>query len=141
MSREIKFRAWADGQMWYPDKDRCDWWFLGVEGYWSLNHGIFNDEVLCDGLESFEPVLMQYTGMNDRNGVEVYEGDIVKGIASAPDGPEKVEFTGVVKWDLEDAGFYFEADGSWPCIKPWFVESFEKIGTIHENPELIEGKE
>ena len=127
MNREIKFRAWRKNKMLGP---------------FTLEDMLNSAAEMGFHLNAPSPVVwMQYTGMKYLNWDDVYEMDIVKGIASAPDGPEKVEFIGVVKWDIEDAGFYFEAGGNWPCIKPWFVKSFEKIGTVHENPELIEGKE
>ena len=127
MSREIKFRAWRKNKMLGP--------FTLEE---MLNAAAQNGFHLN---APSQVILEQYTGLKDRNSVDVYDGDIVKGIASPPDGQGKIEFTGVVKWDLEDTGFYFEANGNWPCIKPLFVESFEKIGNIHENPELIEVKQ
>ena len=127
VSREIKFRAWRKNKMLGP---------------FTLNEMLNAAAEMGFHLNAPSQVVWeQHTGLKDRNGVDVCEGDIVNGIASAPDGPENIEFTGVVKWDLEDTGFYFEADGNWPCIKHWFVDFFEKIGTIHENPELIDGKE
>ena len=66
--------------------------------------------------------LMQYTGLTDKNGKEIYEGDIVKWGKII----EKVEMK----------------DGCWSMVLGTIVEEFnlEVIGNIYENPELIKGR-
>ena len=65
MNREIKFRAWDGTSMRGIDKN--DWFSIRSDGFLSIS--IPSD---------FEPVLMQYTGLKDKNSTEIYEGDIVK---------------------------------------------------------------
>ena len=61
----------------------------------------------------------QYTGLKDKSGVEIFEGDIVETI----DG----EITKVY-WDNEDSGFKFG--------RGWATDDIKVIGNIYENPEL-----
>lgn len=126
MVRDIKFRVW---------NVRLKGWTCCTQ---HLVH-IRSEQILKVTPEQGASFLFeQYIGLNDRSGREVYEGDIVRGIASSTAIEENVKFIGFVKWDDEDLGFYFESDGNWPHIKPWFVKSFEIIGNIHENKGLLE---
>lgn len=72
--REIKFRVWDEinGKMYYPSKPWdnlrifCDGWDLLLQD---------KDESVADGIDS---VLLQFTGLRDKKGKEIYEGDICK---------------------------------------------------------------
>ncbi|MBS7578391.1 MULTISPECIES: YopX family protein [unclassified Enterococcus] len=87
--------------------------------------------------------LMQSTGLKDKNGVEIFEGDIVEGnqyLTSTDTVPGKVK--GVAKYSETKTMFYLD-DGS--NRHDAFINSlgssiyqFEVIGNVHENPELLE---
>lgn len=124
--REIKFRAWdaRDQKMTTLIDLGCN------EEYGTawLNPGI---KALSDnGLN-----LMQYTGLKDKNGVEIYEGDILKedeyGGYWNPGGE-----THVVEY--REGGFYPFLDYPIYAQDLPIPGSTEVIGNIHENPELLE---
>lgn len=122
MKQEIKFRAWNKKDKVMVDVAAMN---FGPSGLWSLIEYAYDAELqLADNYE-----LMQYTGLHDKNGREVYEGDIVKN-----------EYGKVmeVQYDPRSAAFgvgdyYFGTIGS--------GKTLEVIGNIFDNPELLEGKQ
>ncbi|MGW5074037.1 YopX family protein [Rhodococcus sp. NPDC004095] len=101
----------------------------------------------------------QYTGLTDKNDVEIYEGDIVAlwevgsiyASAFELSTEPRVIGRGQFKWNAESAGFVhswleFSGDeclGTWrPSKRLWLAEDItcqlEVIGNIHDNPELLE---
>jgi uncharacterized phage protein (TIGR01671 family) len=78
----------------------------------------------------------QFTGLKDKNGVEIYESDIVSIIAGWDDGI-KFEMFGVVEFD-EFEYSVLTNDYHWPVISWKCVDFVEVIGNIYETPELLE---
>jgi uncharacterized phage protein (TIGR01671 family) len=128
--REIKFRAWNKRKKILENVFSLD--FKTVEGpiiVTTVGENTANDR---DYIINFE--LMQYTGLKDKNGKEIYEGDIIKGLH--PQDLEKREFIGrVFYWD-EEGAFYHEFHKDRPPKRMW--EYVEVIGNIYENPGLLE---
>ena len=126
--REIKFRALYRDKI-YP--------VLEMSFY---NDGSYNISTMgYDGSEKVYPdnghikAVMQYTGLKDTNGEEIYEGDIIEYNAHIG-GNKYKKRTHLVTWDITSAGFYW-GRGTW---KPGLGgASVKVIGNIYENPELL----
>ena len=128
--REIKFRAWDGEKFYYFDNfayilDYCD-----ISG-WNVSPNVpdYKGPWLCgdsaNNSEQFD--LQQFTGLRDKNGKEIWEGDIVEWtwLHSA--------MQGAIKWDGERACFYAgDREGR-------LLSSVEVIGNIYENKELLNG--
>lgn len=124
--REIKFRAWGidRGKM----HDVYNIAFHESYGYKAItSEQPLNVNTTFINKEEF--ILMQFTGLKDKKGVEIYEGDILKLPTFNNQG-----------W-FKKAVVTFE-DGSFQCdcnlVSKYNVEHIEVIGNIYENPELLE---
>lgn len=127
MNREIKFRVWD------------------IELHmWINNIGMGKDNTLCKGTEKRFAV-MQYIGLKDKNGNEIYEGDIL-----CNDEYQTWEWRGVVKFSHGVFGAEWLSNvksqsmvGSWGQkhnlrkLDDNIIERQIVIGNIYENPELL----
>ena len=123
---EIKIRIW--------DMDRKV--MLGIQ-YVIFYNGDFyeNYRDLEDGIPIENIVVMQYTGLDDKNGLGIYEGDIISELSEQVEDWEKHILAEVV-W--HKAGFYGKEKGHEPEYPITEFTQGEVIGNIYENPELLE---
>lgn len=138
-----KFRAWdkENDRMIYPSTEGVCF-ELDDDGINILDvSGDYPEDHTFPAIDSF---LMQSTGLKDKNGVEIFEADVVK----VSDGSnEEDSYFSVVK-NYADEGypaFDIEAPSSWhyesnvlSTIMGGDYETIEVIGNIYENPELLE---
>ena len=131
--RDIKFRAWLDEDE-RMLKPTSIWDFGGDYAGASID-GIY---LTYQGYPDGKIPLMQYTGLKDKAGVEIYEGDIV-----LQDGEEIIVSYGIQEVDaFEGMGWnlwsFYDDDGNGYKANGVRLKSeIEVIGNLYENPELI----
>jgi uncharacterized phage protein (TIGR01671 family) len=117
--RKLKFRIWSPI----------------YKEFWHKN---FGQKFLLKDTD----VVMQFTGLTDKNGKEIYEGDILmtggskKWLEPGGECCAYKQYKGIVSFNKKTASFYFsnnskEKDFYWPPNRP------KVIGNIYENPDLI----
>ena len=137
MSREIKFRAWSPSNK-------------TMGNPFNLNDELLTNH-LADNTDRWlgDTIFMQFTGLLDKNGMEVYEGDIVEGGFEKHRGLIKFgnyanpfgtdQWTGYqcfyIEWDKE------HSDMTRGDTNYWLSDSMDTaavvIGNIYENPDLL----
>ena len=123
--REFKFRAW--------DRKRKLMFDSNNDNFHIAKHysdGSFHGYVSTDKKgEQREVELMQFTGLKDKNGKEIYEGDMLHWKTVNDDYKFVVEYGG-----LDDMG---QGMGIGFNVHESSVDILEVIGNIYENPELL----
>ena len=128
--RELKFRGLSvDGSKWHTG-NFFYWIKRGVE-IPIIGDGVQNGSVM--GFEVITETVVQFTGLTDKNGVEIYEGDIVLAKHWNP-SKYQIEFI--------EGGFCgtFEGCNMPTDINHWYDSTgcaIEVIGNIHKHPHLI----
>jgi len=126
--REIKFRAWdkKNKRMQDLDIDSIDKYELIIwKDGWTIEFDNNEDDKVYEGSEKYE--LMQSTGLKDKNGVEIYEGDILNFNGKI----------GTVYWD--EARVAFKTTLTKKTRDYWntWLDMIKVIGNIYENKELL----
>lgn len=109
--KTIKFRAWDK-----KEKKMC---IPHLSMFLEKNNNFSEDNNL---------VLMQFTGLLDKNGKEIFEGDII----SFGQNSRRVNWVGAGFWLIDFCGNGIDIEPTFNEIKNWKI-----IGNIYENPELL----
>ena len=116
--REFKFRAWHNE--------------LGMSDVFCIDQGMFEAE---------PDVVMQYTGLKDKNGKEIFEGDIISTTyTEGRIGAKEGIYNYLVSWNAEECCYELKGNDGLlgrPCCHLRNSHSWEVIGNIYENPELL----
>jgi len=126
--REIKFRAWS-----IPDKrmshQEPNGYFKGA--YYSTDYKALQDVnlgILIQKHNLGSIILMQYTGLKDKNGKEIFEGDIVK----------LKEYNFYFRVEYKEAGYMLVNNAMCQYeLSNLAIKNGEIIGNIYESPELL----
>ena len=136
--RVIKFRAWDNWQkimcyevdVYSPGGDAL--WWTGQHRYPEGNKADFFDS------NGNGNILMQFTGLHDKNGNEIWEGDIVL----IPTGEESVKkIRCEIRWNQTDCAFVgvfvHVKTGYRDTLLDFMPSTMEVLGNIYQNPELL----
>jgi len=123
--KEIKFRAWdLDKKIMF---NAC---FVGIGKVFSMTK-TFKPSKQLENV-----IVMQYTGLKDKNGKEIYEGDIVK-IGTLEGSP-----LGAIEWDNNLCEYKIPNNKKYifgeENVTSFHSSAFEVIGNIYKTPELLD---
>jgi len=133
--RQIKFRLLHEGEVIYVDGDQVElittkngFDLLLHEQYFETGSGVAEEmwRVVRHPCEN----LMQYTGLKDKNGKEIYEGDCFRFLNDTD--------RWIIRWNDDDAGFEGYEPTSGSLTNCFVGDEMELLGSIYENPELIQ---
>ena len=125
MKREIKFRAFLNSK--YYENPRMLSWEELLEQYDAID--MFQRDLMT---------LMQYTGLHDKNGREIYEGDIVRTGKDNIGDPEPM----IGQVIMREGSWLIENEKMQEAIELFSeITSREVIGNIFEDKQLLEGKQ
>ena len=145
MKDRLKFRVWNKNRkrMYEVLHLHMETWSNGGEWVTAKGFNIITQQDIHIQIEPKDGIIMQYTGLKDKNGKLIYEGDIIQFYND--------EFLQTMKIVWDDDELDFKAIGlkkSVECYEKDFSylgyikneDSLEVIGNIYENPELLEVK-
>lgn len=136
MNRQIKFRAlrpngkWAYGNLVYLFTQNNRSGLGPVISFHNKKHDCIEEHTCKPGTEG------QYTGLKDKNGVEIYEGDINMCRIHGTDAHIEELFAEVI-YDLTVGAFGYKSGNKFFGLNSKILLSAEILGNIHQNPDLL----
>jgi len=130
-NREHKYRAWDNKGERMLGVRRLNFVVssegLGKSEFWVINEPSVILEVSLDNVE-----LMRYTGLKDKNGKEIWEGDVLKWTPWRISSGHKATKISEVIWSV--GAWRLSGNEAWAMA---IYTNIEVIGNIYENPELV----
>ena len=130
--KEIKYRIWTGKKMLYEGDSELDHYAMTFDG--KIVCGADTDLVYAE----FDWMLMQYIGLKDINGKDIYEGDIIRHLSWVNSFDNQTDAWGEseVIDNLQD---FFENKGysEQELGESYDSEHLEVTGNVYENPELL----
>lgn len=141
--REIEFRVWDNQEKVYLNKKDIAIDNLGnifvFEACDENDADLWHVRILSDP-DNERYVIEQTTGLTDKNGREIYQGDIVS-VRDSPVAIEDEKGVCFVAWSSVLAGFLLKGSDAYKFDEQSLSDlKLIIIGDIHENPELLEEK-
>lgn len=140
--REILFRGqtrrYGEKVKLNGEKIKSNWVYGGIfpqnsDGDFAI---IYQQEPTIEKYPVYADTVGQYTGMVDKNGTKIFEGDIVD-FSKRPDNGDY----GAVIYDADETEFGIEYYNIYRSLgKNYYPENIEVIGNIYDNPELLKGE-
>lgn len=160
MSREILFRAKRkgiiDGNFYRSEYKNGDWVYGLItkqysKEFWDKLNDEMRDIYGVSGIEIDRDTVGQFTGIHDKFGKKIFEGDILRGFDYPfRDAEDNYNYYAEVIWIKNSPAFGFVthknpesnvvgiSDGDCNYIQAWDNHRWEIIGNIYDNPELLE---
>ena len=136
MKDRFKFRVWSKECSEYIEQECLDCYITYAGELICYNLEDTDDDCIYGGYPKDDAIIEQSTGLKDKNGKLIYEGDILKPLSNS-----------IKKQVIYDDGCFWAKDviyfhDACHIYKRWIDEcGYEIIGNIHENPELLKEKE
>ena len=136
--REILFRGqtrkYGEKVKMNGEKIKSNWVYGGIfpqngDGDFAI---IYQQKPTVEKYPVYADTVGQYTGMLDKNGIKIFEGDIVD-FLDRSDG----DGYGVVRYDENETEFEFESDNICRSLGSYYPKNIEVIGNIYDNPEFL----
>ena len=129
--RDIKFRCWDT-----ENKEMLEVQELDYEDSYN-GQPMIRTTMYSDYFDTEDMILMQYVGLKDKNGKEIYEGDIVK-FRFKDDREEFPDLIGYIEYQTTFTAFIIMSNQGSFKIDITEIKFIEVIGNIYKNPELLE---
>ncbi len=140
----IKFRVWYKSKMWLPEvlQSYSDFMVSAFGGVFFMNEPGYHNG------KDHSAILMQFTGLLDKNGKEIYEGDMVR-VTNSLNQIQKQSIVSEIGFQYGSFCAYWRKTELWEgyndnvspshfvFLTSLQIPQIEVIGNIYENPELL----